>query len=75
MDKVNPGAGKNVPPIKSYVVIYFLEKGASEALASEFFDEYSGRKWLNSRMRLIKNWKEHAWTYIWYGTKKGLSKG
>lgn len=62
---INLGFGKNVPPDKEQVIIYFLEKGRSEKQAMDFFNFYTARRWKNSHGHTITNWKVHAWEYIW----------
>lgn len=62
---VHSGFGCEIPPDKSQVVVYFLEKGDTEKSASEFFKEYSEKNWKNKRGTTIKNWKVHAWAWIW----------
>ncbi len=59
------GFGKNVPPDKSQVIIYFLEKGLDEKKANDFFSEYTLKEWKNRRGLPIRNWKVHAWEHIW----------
>ena len=58
------GSGKNVPPCRELVVIYFLEKGMSAAMAVDFFAHFDSRKWLNHRNCLLANWKTTAWEWI-----------
>lgn len=58
------GSGKNVPPIKKYVIIYFSEKGMSTHQALEFFSHFENRKWENYRNKPLFNWKTAAWEWI-----------
>ena len=57
------GSGKQVPPLKEHVLIYFLEKGVSENVGVEFFRYYDGRHWKNNRLQRLSNWKTAAWEW------------
>lgn len=59
------GFGKIVPPSYEHVRIYFLEKGQSLKDAYEFYESYNRTDWLNNKGHLIKDWKMHAWQWIW----------
>lgn len=61
----NRGYGCEVPPILSHIVPYFIEKGASTDNALDFFNHYQGKDWKNLKGQRIKNWKTHAWEWIW----------
>ena len=58
------GLGTSVPPSKSHVLIYFLEKGAQEENAINFYDHFHKRKWRNNRHTKLGNWKIAAWNWI-----------
>lgn len=58
------GTGACVPPMLEQVVIYFIEKDCSEDTALKFFRSMNLRKWKNLKGKKIKNWKQHAWTWI-----------
>ena len=58
------GSGKQVPPLKDHVFIYFIEKGASEKLADGFFQHYTDLQWKTNRLKPLSNWKVAAWEWI-----------
>ena len=58
------GLGTSVPPLKNHVLIYFLEKGAQEDDALNFYQHYHKRKWRNHRHTKLGNWKIAAWNWI-----------
>jgi len=58
------GSGKQVPPLKDHVLIYFLEKGVSENVAFEFFRHYDERHWKSNRLQWLSNWKTAAWEWV-----------
>ena len=58
------GFGKQVPPLKAHVLIYFLEKGAAESQADAFFLHFHRRQWHNSQSHKLSNWKSAAWEWI-----------
>jgi len=62
-DDIN-GLGKQVPPLLKHVVIYFLELGKKQSEAEAFYKFYEQRKW-QYRGRLIRNWKELAWHWVY----------
>lgn len=64
-NKVIDGYGRSIPPQINHVIIYFLQKGKSEKDALDFFYYYSEVKWRNRTGHLIKDWKMHAWEWIW----------
>ncbi|SEN57259.1 hypothetical protein SAMN05192574_103560 [Mucilaginibacter gossypiicola] len=59
------GYGKQVPPDKSFVIIWFLEKGGSELTAISFYKFYQSRKWCNNHGKTISDWKMRAWDWLW----------
>jgi len=63
-DKVE-GFGLIIPPAKQHVIIYFMQKGQEEISALQFYHTYSIENWCNKRGQKIKNWKMHAWDWIW----------
>ncbi len=68
MDKNTPlinGFGEEVPPLLDHVIIYFLQKNESRETAIEFYNHYADKKWKNRRGNQIRDWKVHAWFWIW----------
>jgi hypothetical protein len=65
MTKSLSGGGKEVPPLKRDVCIYFNSAGIEPVLAFEFYDYYSQKQW-KYRGNKIGNWKVLAWQWIWY---------
>ncbi len=59
------GYGKDIPPEKHHVLIWFLQKESTEIIALAFFQYYSAQKWKNLKGIPIKDWKAHAWAWIW----------
>lgn len=59
------GLGRQLPPVKKYVFVYFQQKGLSIQAAAEFYKHYHKRGWLNPNGTLIKDWKMSAWQWIW----------
>jgi len=64
MDSNVKGLGKNVPPSKEHVVIYFLQKGCSEQNALEFYQYFKDKDWKNNQNKQLSNWKMAAWEWI-----------
>ena len=60
------GYGSRRPPDEIYVRVYFLQQGATEVDAQIFIDHYKTKSWQNEKGELIKNWKQLAWTWIFY---------
>lgn len=60
----NDGFGKNIPPLKKYVLIYFSQKGLSEPEAIHFFDHFNQKNWSNHQGKILSNWKMTAWEWI-----------
>ncbi|MCQ6958777.1 hypothetical protein [Mucilaginibacter aquariorum] len=58
------GFGTSVPPLKDHVLIYFLQKGAKEEDALNFYGHFHKRKWRNNRHAQLCNWKIAAWNWI-----------
>lgn len=56
--------GKDVPPLKEHVIIYFIQKGCLEKEAINFFMHYNERNWKNNRGTTLSNWKMTAWEWI-----------
>jgi hypothetical protein len=61
---MSDGLGVSVPPLKDHVVIYFLEKKASQSEAFNFYDHFQKRHWKNNRDTRLANWKNAAWQWI-----------
>jgi len=59
------GYGAQIPPLLDHVIIYFLQKKESKDSAIDFFNYYEGKKWKNRRGNEIRDWKVHAWNWIW----------
>jgi hypothetical protein len=59
------GFGRQIPPDKASVIIWFIEKGSNETTALNFYKFYQLRKWTNTRGTLIKDWKMRAWEWLW----------
>jgi hypothetical protein len=59
------GLGRELPPVKKHVLVYFQQKGLSIQAATEFYQHYHKRNWLNLNGNLIKDWKMCAWQWIW----------
>eukprot|EP01133_Synstelium_polycarpum_P017067 gene17067-20331_t len=55
----------NIPPDEKHVLVYFNQKGSSEEDALGFYLHYSLKNWRNREGVQIKNWKVHAWEWIW----------
>lgn len=67
------GSGKNVPPVKEDIIIYFLEKVAPAGLATQFFNYFEDRNWKNNKGNPLSNWKTAAWEWIfknWISTNR-----
>lgn len=62
---MSSGLGKAIPPIYEHVLIYFLTAGCNERVAKEFYHTYQYRDWKNRKGKTIKDWKMHAWHWIW----------
>ncbi|OJW80304.1 MAG: hypothetical protein BGO69_05600 [Bacteroidetes bacterium 46-16] len=58
------GLGKEVPPLKEHVIIYFAQKGCPEQIALDFFFYFSQKNWNNHQGKLLSNWKRTAWYWI-----------
>ena len=61
----NRGFGEEVPPILLHVIPYFIQKGADSEDALDFFNYYQAKDWCNRKGVKIRNWKVHAWEWIW----------
>lgn len=57
--------GKQLPPPKDAVIIWFIQQGSTEATALEYFMFYKSRKWLNNKNLPLKDWKMTAWQWLW----------
>jgi len=66
------GHGNIVPPLRDHVIIYFLEKGATEKSAHEFWYQWNQRHWKGRGGILIANWKVCAWRWIYYSHTTNL---
>ncbi|MBT2561285.1 hypothetical protein J7E50_10625 [Pedobacter sp. ISL-68] len=59
------GFGKDIPPARSHVIIWFLQKGLTEQKALEFYCFYTQRFWKSQNGNTIKDWKMTAWEWVW----------
>lgn len=59
------GCGRQIPPDKMNVIIWFIEKGSKESTALAFLKFHQLRKWRNNRGNLMKDWKMRAWEWLW----------
>ena len=57
-EEEKPKAKKFVPPTKSEVISYFLEKGYTQESACTAFDYYDVADWADSNGKKVKNWKQ-----------------
>ncbi len=58
------GFGKDIPPTKEHVIIYFIQKGCVAQNALNFYSYFSEKNWKNNRGNLLSNWKRAAWEWI-----------
>lgn len=68
MSSLMPGItayGRDIPPSRFQVQVYFQQKGLRRATANSFFDYYELRGWQNKFGVQIKDWKMRAWQWIW----------
>lgn len=72
-EMLQTGFGKQIPPDRTFVSIYFAQKGLPESEAERFFVHYDLRGWKNTEGNPVQNWKTLACDWIW-NTKFG-SKG
>lgn len=63
--KKTEGFGRQVPPERGFVLIYFLQKGMPESEAERFYDHYTNKDWKNEERNPIQNWKTVASDWIW----------
>lgn len=59
------GFGKQVPPKREFVSIYFAQKGLPESEAERFFSYYDNIGWKNANGNSVHNWKTLACDWIW----------
>jgi type III secretory pathway component EscR len=64
MKNESVGMGTAVPPTKNHVLIYFLQKGAQEENALNFYAHFQKKKWKNNKNTKLNNWKIAAWNWI-----------
>ncbi|SIN78266.1 hypothetical protein SAMN04488055_1318 [Chitinophaga niabensis] len=60
------GHGKDVPPNKTHVLIYFIQQGSTAVEGTSFYEYYDNLKWKNPQGITLTNWKTAAWQWIWY---------
>jgi len=59
------GLGREIPPLKAHVVIYFIQKGLTEKDADSFFQQQNSAGWKISNGQRSANWKTLACEWIW----------
>jgi hypothetical protein len=59
------GLGKQVPPEKVFVLIYFAQKGMPDSEAMRFYNYYESVGWKNEEGNPIQNWKTLASEWTW----------
>lgn len=59
-----PGLGKEIPPAKYHVQIYFEQLGATLTDAQSFFKEQHRRSWRYPNGNPVRNWKALASAWI-----------
>jgi hypothetical protein len=70
----NAGTGKQVPPVWTYLKIYFMQKDVSEETARKFFLMHERNDWKSKRGCPISNWKTVANEWIWNYKQQQKSK-
>ena len=60
------GFGNQCPPDETFVRVYFMQQGSTIKEALYFFEHYNAKRWSNADGQVLKNWKQLAWTWIWY---------
>ena len=58
------GLGRDTPPLKAHVAIYFIQKGLTEREADFFFQQQNQAGWKLPNRR-SGNWKTLACDWIW----------
>jgi hypothetical protein len=59
------GLGKQIPPDRQNVIIWFIEKGSNEITALNFFKFNQSKGWANNKGKPFKDWKMRAWEWLW----------
>jgi len=59
------GLGKQVPPERSHVMIFFAQAGFGKTEAQRFLKHYENNGWTGLKGNLIHNWKTKANEWIW----------
>jgi len=59
------GLGKDVPPDRSHILIFFNQAGFAEAEAQRFLKYYENNDWTGLKGKPIRNWKTKANEWIW----------
>lgn len=65
-ERVIRGYGKDIPPLLLHVEIYFNQLNCEAKVAKDFYAHYTQRGWCNRFGQPIKDWKMHAWEWLWY---------
>ena len=60
------GLGSQCPPDEIHVRVYFLQQGATTEEATKFFNNYQAKLWKTRNGSMALNWKQIAWSWIWY---------
>ncbi|WP_353720127.1 hypothetical protein [Dyadobacter sp. 676] len=60
------GFGSQCPPDEIHVRVYFLQQGSTIEEATEFFNNYSATLWKARNGLIVRDWKQIAWSWIWY---------
>ncbi|MBC7913851.1 MAG: hypothetical protein H7Y07_06980 [Pyrinomonadaceae bacterium] len=61
---------KNIIPTPLQVLIYFDQKGFSEAEAINFYAFFDSNNWVGKKGSPIKNWRVKASEWMWQLQKK-----
>jgi len=59
------GLGKQVPPQREHVFVFFDQAGFTETEAQRFFQHYKTTGWTGQKGNPIHNWKTKANEWIW----------
>jgi hypothetical protein len=59
------GLGKQVPPDRSHILIFFDQAGFEKTEAIRFFQHYQTTGWKGHKGNPISNWKTKANEWIW----------
>lgn len=68
--RISKGFGKEMPPDRHHVAIYFMQKGFREIDAAAFIDHYEHKNWTSDNGSPVFNWKTAANDWIWLRFRK-----